>query len=504
MADEPGMPQPPLRSWDKGVAPSYITLFLWVAFFDQLAGHTLAVGGLAWSALGAVTAGLLCYQLLYYVPAMWGLKARSPLAEVARSTFGARGATWLPGALMGLAQGVWFAVATYYATDYTLRGLAAVRLLDPGLLEPFAWRGLILRSPLFLATAMAWTLSFAAVGTWAVRLVEAIMRVFPIFPALVLGAVMAWGLGGLANFEPSGIDPLTAEPVGPGGGPRAAIAMVQLFFAFFATAGAAAADWGATCRDARDVRVGGLVGVALGSAILAIVALAAVAGLLGRRPMPQALAIELEAEADLGRLKQAGASPAKVEKARRDVRALGASPYTFGTAVARGIGGRWGGAILLIFSLGSMAPAVYAAYVLGGRFTAAWPLLSRTGWTMAGALASSPIVALGLPARAWPLFGMLGAAFAPVVGAMAADYLRQRGRWPGPRRGVNVAGLLAWLIGLAVGLAPWIGPASGRPEWARLQPAAVLAFLAAFLAYATLAALGLEPPVAAKVSDEVG
>jgi len=91
---------------------------------------------------------------------------------------------------------------------------------------------------------------------------------------------------------------------------------------------------------------------------------------------------------------------------------------------------------------------------------------------------------------------VLGAAFAPVVGAMAADYVRQKGRWGGPRRGTNFAGMVAWAIGLAVGLAPWIGPALGNDRLARLQPAAVLAFLAAFVSYAALAAIGLEPPVA--------
>ena len=273
---------------------------------------------------------------------MWGLRARRPLVEVARSTFGSAGAVGVPGVLMGLAQVAWLAIATSYATDFTLRGLAVVGMIDAKLLEPVAWRGLALRCPIFLSTALAWTFIFAAIGTWAVRLIEALMRVFPIFPALMLGAAMAWGLGGLANFAPSGFDPTTAEPV-ENGGPRAALAMIQLVFAFFATAGAAAADWGATCRDARDVRLGGLVGVALGATILAIVPLATVAGILGRRPMPQALAIALEPEADLRRLPQMRASPAKVEKAKADVRALGASPYTFGTAVERGIGGRWGG-----------------------------------------------------------------------------------------------------------------------------------------------------------------
>jgi hypothetical protein len=39
--------------------------------------------------------------------------------------------------------------------------------------------------------------------------------------------------------------------------------MIQLVFGFFATAGAAAADWGAACRErTRRSAWGGLVGVA--------------------------------------------------------------------------------------------------------------------------------------------------------------------------------------------------------------------------------------------------
>jgi len=494
MADSPDAPATiPPRPWQAGVAPQYITLFLWVAFSDRLAGETLAVGGLAWSALGAAAGGLLCYLLLYYTPAMWGLAARRPLEGVAEATFGRAGARWLPGVLMGLAQVVWLAVGTFYATDYMLRGLVACRLIDPAALEPIVRGGLTLGGLAFLATALAWTLIFAAIGRWVVRFIAAIMIVYPILPALALGAAMTWNLDGLSRYEPPGLDPATALPIADAG-PRAARAMIQWAFAFFATAGASAADWGAASRDGRDVRLGGLVGVALAATILAILPLATVAGSLGRTP-PRAL----EARAALDRaLVMRGSGPV-VERARRDLRAAAAgvaTDSTYASALLRGVGGRWAGGMLIAFALASMAPAVYAASDLGRRFAAAWPALPQTAWTFLGALAAYPLVALGVPANAGPLFTVLGAAFAPVVGAMAADACRHRGAWPGPRRGVNVAGVLAWLAGLAVGLIPIAGPALGRDSWARIQPAAVLAFGAAFLAYALVAALGLESPPA--------
>jgi cytosine permease len=84
------------------------------------------------------------------------------------------------------------------------------------------------------------------------------------------------------------------------------------------------------------------------------------------------------------------------------------------------------------------------------------------------------------------------------VGAMAAEYLKSRGAWPGPRRGVNLAGVVAWALGFAVGLIPTFGEAMGSPRWQRVQPASVLAFLVAFVAYSVLSRFGLEPgPLAA-------
>jgi hypothetical protein len=77
---------------------------------------------------------------------------------------------------------------------------------------------------------------------------------------------------------------------------------------------------------------------------------------------------------------------------------------------------------------------------------------------------------------------------------MAADYLRNRGRWPGPRRGVNAVGVLAWSVGCVSGLVPLVASEAGGPRWLIIQPACLLGFAVAFVVYAALAALGLEPP----------
>ena len=486
-----------LRPWQSGLAPQYITLFLWVAFYDRLATSTLAAGGLAWTALGVVVGGLIGFLFFFYVPAMWGLTSRRSLIGVAEATFGRSGARWLPGGLVGMAQVFWFALGNFFATTYMLEGLAACRLTgSPEFTR--TWHGLTLGGPLFLTTALVWTLAFAATARWLLRVIAAIMLVYPIVPAAALGLAMIWNLGGLAAFDPG---MLLVEGMRPAreAGRQTLWAMVQWTCGFSAAAGLAAADWGAASRDARDVRVGGLVGMVLAPTIVIILALATVAGAYGRRPPP----LLPTARADLDRaLIMRGQGPV-VDRARHDLEVADSAAkarLTFRSALKDGIGGPLAGGMLIAFALASMAPAVYAAFVAGERFESLGGRVSRTTWTFLAALASYPLVAFGVPARSNWIFGLLGAAFAPVAGAMVADAIRHRGRWPGPRSGVNAAGWLAWGTGLAVGLVPVFGPILGQPEWASFQPSTVYAGLAALVAYFVFASLGLEAPSQAEMN----
>ncbi|MEO6810840.1 MAG: purine-cytosine permease-like transporter, partial [Isosphaeraceae bacterium] len=83
---------------------------------------------------------------------------------------------------------------------------------------------------------------------------------------------------------------------------------------------------------------------------------------------------------------------------------------------------------------------------------------------------------------------------APVAGALAADYVRSWGVWRGPRAGVNWIGIVAWAVGVVVGFLPMIGKVAQLGPWSQTEPAAVLAFGAAFVVYLVLALLGLERP----------
>jgi cytosine permease len=485
------------RPWQSDIAPTYIGLFLLVAYYDGIARQTLAVGGLGWSLVGAAVAGLLCFGLLYYVPAMWGMRSRQPLVVVATSTFGAAGSPWVPGVVGGVAQVVWLAVAVYYAANVALGGLVAARIMDARVLEPIRVGGASVQSPLFLFVTLVWTLSSAVIGIYVVRLVAAVMKGYAVFPAIVLGAAMLWAMPGLRGFRPLAIDPVTAEPV-RAGGMLAVLSMIQFVFGFFAPAGAAAADWGSYSKDARDIRLGGLVGVGFSALILAALPLLIVAGALGRSPTPAGLEPALEAQQRLEQLyRSSRPDDLEVIAARAEVRSFAGANFTVREVIARGLGGLGGSAMLLVLGLAMLGPSCYAPFVFGHRFAAVAPRLKRWVWSLIGGIVAWPLVALGLPGRPELVYSLLGAAMAPVVGAMAADYLLSKGAWPGPRRGANLAGCLAWAAGFVVGVVPPLAAELGMRRLAGIQPAAVLAFVAAFVVYVVLARLGLEPPALA-------
>jgi cytosine permease len=296
------------------------------------------------------------------------------------------------------------------------------------------------------------------------------MNVYPIFMALMLAAAVALTLGDVPRFRPPAPDPARAALVPiPAAGLHAFRMMIELVFGFFATAGGMAADWGAVSRTERDVRLGGWVGVILAAWTVATLALLTVAGAQPRVAL-------------------AGGLMTNDHALNLD--------YTFRGAVLFGLGGTLGAAILLVFGLGSLAPTCYAAYLFGHHFEATWPQLKRIRWTVIGTVAAWLFIASGHAGRLATIFSLIGAALAPLVAALAADSFRQRGRWHGPRRGINLPGLIAWAIGLAVGLVPIVSEAAGWYAGSRFQPAAVFAYAAAFVTYLVVAACGAEAPPA--------
>jgi len=491
----PAVPGPTIvpKPWSTGLGPYYIGLFLGIVSFDQLGVRALPVGGLGWSCLGALVAGPLCYLLLFRVPATWGQATGLALPELGRSTFGSGGARWVPGLLLGLAEVAWFAVAIYYGTDLTFRGLGEVGLLDGRALRTVRLGPLTVQGPLFLATSLVWSVAAALVGRWLVRLIAAIMYVFPVFPAMMLGGAMLAMMGGLRGFAASGQDPMGVAVPDARAGIWSMMTVVQLLFGFFAMAGASGADWGAATSSAKDVRVGGWVAVGLAPVVIATLGLLAVAGHLGRsgagRP---GVDDDVQSIPDPYR-GPADSRPRTLVSSSSDIRTIGGSPEgTFRAVMTEGIGGKVGCLMLTVFGVAALAPAVYSSYVFGRRLHATFPRITLTGWTAIALTVGWALAATGSVARLDRVFTAMGALFAPVVGCMTAEHARHKGIWPGPRRGVNLPGLIGWAGGLAVGLIPFY---PGR--LASLQPAAFWAFLAAFAVYRVVATLGGEAAVIA-------
>src|SRR5690348_8488792 len=174
--------------WYANTAPTYAGIFLWVAFYNEIATNTLRVGSLAICLLGVVVAGLLCYLLYYRAPAMQGMNTGYPLYVVGSSTFGTTGGYLMPGILMGLLQIGWFAVATFVATNFILT--AAGSTAGPG-------------TPAFILTGVLWGLCFSFVGAKGIQYVAKIATFLNFIPLIMLLIVLFQTAGSAGNYTPA-------------------------------------------------------------------------------------------------------------------------------------------------------------------------------------------------------------------------------------------------------------------------------------------------------------
>ncbi len=438
-------------AWFKNTMPSYAGIFLWVAFYDQLAANTLGYSSLAMLLVGIVLAGLLCHFLFYFVPGMLGMKTGLPLYIVGTSTFGVKGGYFLPGIFMGLLQIGWYSVGTFYAAKFILNGIGqpAITLYGPqefGHEPAFNWT--------FVVFAVVWGYVFAFLGAKGIDYVAKISQFFPIVPIVLLlvGVILAAGGIGASSQPVAAIREGSTWPAYAG-----MLLMIQLIVGFFATAGAVGADFCSNARNKSDVQLGGLGGIFVAGVFAAGLALLTVAGALGKNPEMVDL--------------------------------------TYGNSLKM-LSPTIGKIMLILFAIGSMAPACFCSFVIGNSLsTMLGSPTSRVPLTLGGATIGIILAVTGLSANLAPYFGLIGASFGPVVGAMAADWFLSGRKWSGPRRGVNIAGYAAWLIGFLVGISNngMVTKALGSQIVAEWHPTGVYSFLVGFVVYLILS--GLRPPV---------
>lgn len=424
--------------WYANIAPSYAGVFFWIAFYQALGTATVRHAGLGICLIGLLVSGLLCYGLYYLVPAMLGMQTGLPLYVVGSSTFGATGGYLMPGLLMGFVQIGWFAVATFVSTDFILKGLGIAA-------EP--------RSIPFIVTGVLWGYAIAYVGVKGIKYVAKVSMLLNCIPLVMLVAVFLETIRGVGHYAPA--QPQMSNY-------QAFTAVLSMVLGFFATGGAAGADFGMNSRNASDVRVGGLVGIWFAVLLSGGLALTSVAGAHGINPALQG--------------------------------------YQYGDVV-RSIGGPTAKSMLLLFALASIPAACFCSFIIGNSLTTMIPRISRFSSTMTGATIAIILAVSGVAGDLVSFFGLVGASFGPICGAVAADYVRSGCRWAGPRTGINWAGYGAWSFGFLFGIIPSLP----LPQEFRLysQPAPLYSLVVSFMMYWVLAKAGLEPTPMTAAVDQV-
>ncbi|HVX65642.1 MAG TPA: hypothetical protein VHA11_03520 [Bryobacteraceae bacterium] len=411
--------------WYINTAPTYAGIFLWIGFYQSIGEGTLARASALWCLLALAVAGILSYALYYYAPAMLGMKTGLPLYVVGSSTFGTRGGYLMPGLLMGVLQIGWFAVSTYLAATFILKALS----LDsaPGSV-PFA------------VAAIAWGYVTAWVGVKGIQYVARISLALNVIPFLMILVVFLKTQPGITSHAVLKPEPFVAFTL-----------MIQIVLGFFATAGAAGADFGMNSRNERDVRLGGLVGISLAVLYAGGLPLLSIAGARGLFP--------------------------------------GMAGFTYDAALAS-IGGLLASVMFLLYAVASVPSACFCAFIAGNSFSTMLPGVKRFSSTMIGATVSVVLAITGAAANLVTFFQIVGASFGPICGAMAADYLLSGKRWAGPREGINPAGYGAWAAGFLVGIIPFLPVPEAVRTYA--QPATLYSLITGFVVYAILAKAGLE------------
>jgi cytosine permease len=411
-------------AWYKNTAPAYAGIFLWVGFYLGLPAPTLSRAGIGVCLLGLVVAGLLCFGLFYYVPGMLGMRTGRPLYVVGTSTFGTTGGYVMPGLLMGLLQLGWFAVATSVATNFIMRGLHKDS------------------RALFTVIALVWAYGLAWVAIKGIAYVARVAEVLNWVPLMMILHVFWVNRSGISNYQPAQSNLWSGF-----------LMVLTIVIGFFATAGAAGADFGMNNRDRRDIAVGGLFGIALAIVVAGGLPLLSVAGHMG---------------------------------------ATGTMDYSYTAAIARV--GRLASGMFFMFAAASLVPTCFCCFIASTCFGTMLPRIPRGVSTLVGVTFGAVLAIMGVANNLVGFFTIVGASFGPICGAMAADYILSEYKWSGPREGINWAGYIAWAAGFVVGILDKI---PGVPAaWVKADnPEVLFSFIAGFAVYFLLGKAGLRPPV---------
>ncbi len=438
------VPQDKRAPWYKNTAPSYTGIFLSVPFMAGMAG-ALQYGSLRAGIIGLILGALFCFAL-FYVPGMLGLQTGMPLYVVGSSTFGTKGGILIPGLLMGVLQIGWHAVFTFSAASFFMSAIGSEA--GPN-------------SALFWIVCIIWGFLLALVGAVGISWLAWLSSWVPVFPLLIIVIAGFSNMGGLSNFKPSvsisGSGLVMIPLLGLG-----AFAAFQAASGFFATAGAAGADFTMNNRNKKDVVRGGFFGITIAAVVAGIFALLTIAGAIGNNP-------QIAADGGMG--------------------TGNLDPFAVFIGSIGEVGGIVATIMFWVFVIACICPTGFCAFLAGNAFSTMFPKMKRLVLTLGAGAVGTVLAATGVAQNLVGFFLIIGASFGPIIGAMVADYLRS-GKWSGPRQGINWAGYIAWAVGFFVGILgviPGIGFSYGLET--------LMSFIVGFTVYLILAELGLEPEV---------
>lgn len=412
-------------AWYKGTFPTYIGIFLWVGFYLKLAAPTIGYASLGVCVWGLLVAGILCFGLYYYIPAMLGMKTGHSLYVVGSSTFGTTGGYLMPGLLMGVLQIGWVAVTAAVAAEFIMQGLHETS------------------KGLFTAIVIVWIYSLAWVAIKGIRTVGQVAKVSNWVPLVMIIIVFWANKGGIAQYKVPHQDSLAGF-----------LGVLTIVIGYFATAGAAGADFGMNNRNRKDIVLGGIFGIVLGVVVAGTLPILSVAGYLGR--------------------------------------GAGQPSYDYTAAIASV--GVLAPVMFFLFAAASLVPTCFSSFIASNSFSTMLPKIPRTVSTLAAVTLSAILAITGVASDLVGFFVIVGASFGPICGAMAADYLLAGRRWSGPRQGINWAGYIAWALGFLVGIPDHLPGIP--PSWVKVDnPSVLYSFVIGFLVYLILAKAGLRSAV---------
>jgi cytosine permease len=423
------LPKDKRAPWYKTSAPTYAGVFLWFAFWDPISRGVLSPGTLGAILVGIVLAALICHFLFFVVPGYLGMQTGLPLYIVGSSTFGAVGSLIMPGFLMGILQFGWLGVNTFYSAHALADGLHA-----PGLFVPIC---------------IIFALGAAFVGLKGIQYVAKVSTYLPIIPLVVLLMSLAMFGGSAGSYTPPPNAPASS-------GLTAMILMIGSIVGFFATAGAAGVDICMSARDKKDVKMGGYIGIVVAIIFTAGISVIAMAG-----------------------ARASGVVDPSVDQVTA----------ALGKKLAPGLFA----AVMIGLTLAAFPGACFSSFIAANSFKTVMPKVNPFLSVGIGAIVSIILAVTGAAGNLGSVFGLIGASFGPICGAMMVDYLLSGGKWTGPRAGFNPAGWIAWALGFIVGILP--NPMLPASLQVNVPCAPVAAFIVGTIVYFICSKMGMRSAV---------